>query len=188
MKYDLTKKATRGAQRTLMAFSDAMYKLLEEKSYDDISINEICQISNFPRATFYNYFEDKKDLLNYCWLLFKKESKIEQYQNVASDDLQEYLLSQIFEAMDRHRELLTKLAKNNAENSSIVSSIYEYFKNEAIIILKEHLKNQPSKVPLELIAEHYSNTILLVLRWIFIEGHPLTKREAMEYVDELLKN
>lgn len=58
MKYDLTKKSTKGAQRTLRAFSDAMYKLLAEKSYDDISINEICKISNFPRATFYNYFED----------------------------------------------------------------------------------------------------------------------------------
>lgn len=186
MKYDLTKKSTKGAQRTLRAFSDAMYKLLAEKSYDDISINEICKISNFPRATFYNYFEDKKDLLNYCWLLFKEESNIEQYHDVADEDLQEYVLGQIFEAMDQHRELLTQLAKHNANNSSIMSSIYEYFKNEAITILKQHLKNQTSKVPLELVAKHYSNTILLVLKWIFIENHPLSKREAMEYVDELL--
>lgn len=88
--------------------------------------------------------------------------------------------------MDQHRELLTQLAKHNANNSSIVSSIYEYFKNEAITILKQDLKNQTSKVPPELVAKHYSNTILLVLKWIFIENHPLSKREAMEYVDELL--
>ncbi|ETJ34337.1 hypothetical protein Q604_UNBC11238G0001, partial [human gut metagenome] len=31
------------------------------------TINELCEKANYPRATFYNYFDDINDLLNYCW-------------------------------------------------------------------------------------------------------------------------
>lgn len=187
MKYDLNQKIKRGAQRTLAAFSSAMYELLAKKAYDDISINEICQVSNFPRATFYNYFDDKNDLLNYCWFLLKKESKIEEYQDISDEELQEYLLRQIFKTMYRHQELLTQLSKNNVPGSTIIVNLYEYFKNEAINILRDRLADRKeTKLPIELIAEHYSNTILLVLKWIFLEGHPLTQTEAMEYVNRLL--
>ena len=67
MKYDITKRATKGAQRTLEAFSGTMFELLSRKSFEEITVNELCQQSNYPRATFYNYFDDKYDLLNYCW-------------------------------------------------------------------------------------------------------------------------
>ncbi len=39
--------------------------LLAEKSFEDITINEICELSNIRRATFYKHFSDKYAFLKY---------------------------------------------------------------------------------------------------------------------------
>ncbi|GAF36904.1 predicted transcriptional regulator [Lentilactobacillus farraginis DSM 18382 = JCM 14108] len=78
MKYDLSKKPTRGAQRTLTAFFKTMLGLLSKKAFETISVNEICQVSNFPRATFYNYFDDKYDLVDYCWHVLAAEIEVDR--------------------------------------------------------------------------------------------------------------
>ena len=65
MKIDVTKQLTLGARRTLKAFRIAMFEELSEKEFDKITVNDICQRSEYPRATFYNYFDDKLDLLQY---------------------------------------------------------------------------------------------------------------------------
>lgn len=37
--------------------------LLKNKHYEDISVSEVCKISNIPRKAFYRYFENKEGLL-----------------------------------------------------------------------------------------------------------------------------
>ena len=68
MKYDVSKKPTRGAQRTLDAFSRSLLALLAEQPFEQVTVNELCQRAGYPRATFYNYFDDKYDLLDYGWM------------------------------------------------------------------------------------------------------------------------
>ena len=61
MKYDLTKPLTRGAKRTLDAFRREMFSLLSEKPFEEITVGELCENAQYPRATFYNYFDGKKN-------------------------------------------------------------------------------------------------------------------------------
>ena len=76
MKKDLNAKLSRGALRTLDAFSGAMMDLLRTKPLMSISVNELCERSSYPRATFYNYFDDRDDLLTYCWTALSGKSRI----------------------------------------------------------------------------------------------------------------
>ena len=68
MKYDLTKKLTIGASRTLYSLQQSLLSLLSEKSFEEIAVGELCEKAMLPRATFYNYFDDKYDLLEYCMM------------------------------------------------------------------------------------------------------------------------
>lgn len=46
---------------------DSFYKLLEEKSYQEISISEISKNADLDRRTFYRHFKTKEELLEqYC--------------------------------------------------------------------------------------------------------------------------
>ena len=67
MKLDTNKPLTIGARRTLKALVEAMEQMLAKKDFEQIQIKEICDMSMIPRATFYNYFEDKYDLLDYVF-------------------------------------------------------------------------------------------------------------------------
>ena len=83
MKYDLNKKQSLGAKRTLDTFSKTLFLLLTKKAFEKINVNEICSTASIPRATFYNYFEDKYDLMNYCWYTLTLEIHLEDYKEIA---------------------------------------------------------------------------------------------------------
>ena len=45
------------------ALIDSFFSLLRNKSFDSITINEICDNANVTRATFYKHFNDKMSFL-----------------------------------------------------------------------------------------------------------------------------
>ena len=55
MKYDLSKKTNRFAERTLKDFSETLFSLLEKKKFEDITVNELCSVCNYPRIIFKIY-------------------------------------------------------------------------------------------------------------------------------------
>ena len=52
----------------------------------EITVGELCKCANYPRATFYNYFDDKFDLLNYCWIGLTQEIHLEEYHHMAHEE------------------------------------------------------------------------------------------------------
>ena len=56
-------KIDRRVQRTRQIICEALLALMLEKSYDKITIQEIIDRANVGRATFYNHYQDKDDLL-----------------------------------------------------------------------------------------------------------------------------
>ena len=49
----------RDTSKTTKEFEKALFKLLENKNYHDITVNEICELSNKTKMTFYHYYKDK---------------------------------------------------------------------------------------------------------------------------------
>ena len=49
--------------RSKKALRDAIVALMEERDFDDITVNDLCERADLNRGTFYNHFRDKDDLL-----------------------------------------------------------------------------------------------------------------------------
>lgn len=49
--------------RSKKALRDAMVALMEERGFDGITVNDLCERADLNRGTFYNHFRDKDDLL-----------------------------------------------------------------------------------------------------------------------------
>ena len=63
--------------KTRAALTDALYKLMCEKSLDEITVTELCQRAMIRMATFYKHFGDKTELLVYLiqeMMLLSKEN------------------------------------------------------------------------------------------------------------------
>ena len=53
----------RDTDKTKKEFEKSLFKLLSKKNYHDITINEICSLTNKTKMTFYHYYKDKDNLL-----------------------------------------------------------------------------------------------------------------------------
>lgn len=59
------KKLDLRVQKTRSALTSALYDLLCQKSFDDITVTELCEKAVIRKATFYKHFGDKTELLVY---------------------------------------------------------------------------------------------------------------------------
>ena len=53
-------------QRTYILLKEAFFKLLAKKPFEEIKVNDICNLAMIHRTTFYHHFQDKYDLLEFC--------------------------------------------------------------------------------------------------------------------------
>jgi AcrR family transcriptional regulator len=60
----IEKTPDRRTQRTRESLIHALLDLIEEKHYDQISVQDIVEHANVGRSTFYAHYENKDDLLN----------------------------------------------------------------------------------------------------------------------------
>jgi AcrR family transcriptional regulator len=56
-------KYDRRVDRTRKALREALFELIREKNYDQITVEEITERANLGRTTFYLHYKDKEDLL-----------------------------------------------------------------------------------------------------------------------------
>ncbi|GAY72390.1 TetR/AcrR family transcriptional regulator [Lentilactobacillus kosonis] len=186
MKYDLTRKPTRGATRTLNTFAETMQQLLVTKPFEKISVNEIAKNSKLPRATFYNYFDDKYDLANYCWYAMSQEINLDEYEKFKPAELITVYFERLFELLNANGELLTGIKQHNSADGLLLTSFSNYFKGEVRKIASRFDNKRTTDVPSQLVADHYCSTILLVLEWCFFYDNQVNRQTAYRYLNELL--
>jgi len=56
----------RRIEKSRQAIMDAFTKLMLEKDFEKITINEIAELANVNRGTVYSHYVDRFDLLNQC--------------------------------------------------------------------------------------------------------------------------
>ena len=148
MKYNTNKKMTRGAKRTLNDFMCTMFTMLSEKNFEEITGGELCKCANYPRATFYNYFDDKFDLLNYCWIGLT----------------------------------------HNSEIGYMFSSFQTFMNGKMRELFHSCTMSEKMLIPKEILANHYSNTLLLIWQWCILKNQDCTKEQACAYLRYLVGN
>lgn len=57
----MSEKEDLRVKRTKKALAEALMKMLYEKTLDEITVNELCDVAGIRRATFYKHYSDKFD-------------------------------------------------------------------------------------------------------------------------------
>lgn len=188
VKYDLSKRPTKGAQRTLRAFSSAMFELLELKSFEAISVNELCQRSDYPRATFYNYFDDKYDLVNYCWYLLATEIRVGEAPKLSPDEILVTYFDRLYRFFAHHHRQMTAILQHNDVDETLIASFTNYLKQTVRTIFRQVFGDLQLNIPSELLVTQCSATLLNLIEWIFLQDEPTTLAEAHRYLSILIGN
>jgi len=178
MKLNTEKPLTIGAKRTLKALREAMEDLLEKKSFDQIQIKEICEESMIPRATFYNYFEDKYDLLDYVFE--------EALAPALGGSTYEEIIAVLFDHAEKYQTHLVKILRKNPVGSTFVRLYEEFFRGGVYRYIYRSGVYDGYDIPQELMAQVTADVILDVYEWVYIKGNKIPREEIGRYIEKML--
>lgn len=176
MKYDLR------VQKTYKLLIEALFKLLKEKPFENIKLNEICEEAMIHKTTFYNHFNDKYELLKFAITELQK-SMVEQI-NTNTDDLITYYLelarlymNHIKENQNFYHSILL-----NSENSICLNIFYEMFVKD----IESKLKNINLNIPTNYFLSYHVNGVFQVISEWFKKGMIEEEETIINYLKILL--
>jgi Transcriptional regulator len=139
LKYDPNVKQSRGIERTQRAFATAMFDSLAQKPFDKITVNGLCQKADYPRATFYNYFDDKFDLLNFCWFKLGQDTHLDVSDTQKGKLTIKETFAQIYKLFKDQQSLLLSIIENNPIDSPLVNHFVRHFTDVIYASVKKML-------------------------------------------------
>lgn len=187
MKYDLTKKQTIGASRTLYSLQQAMLSMLCQKSFEAIAVGELCEKAMLPRATFYNYFDDKYDLLEYCFMVIRDRLDSGFTDGETCTTRMNTLLENCFEFFDQNSTTVQAVLTNNPPNLYLINQIRFFLQSNMAAAFEREAGSHRFSVPQEMAAKLYSQAILIVLEWKYLDKRACSKAQAKAYVEQMVR-
>ena len=186
MKFNLSGKTSRFAKRTLADFSEKMIVMLADMPLEEISVQKICDVCNYPRSTFYNYFEDIYDLMDYCWIAIMKDMDIEKYLNAQGEQNTEQIFSLLYEYLDRYRSQIYRILLKNSLEGRCMASLRTFMKKQIGQIISKCPGTRDFPVREDIMVDYYVATLEMLLEKCFFAKKQLSKEEALQAVDFLL--
>ena len=186
VKYDVSAGISRSAGRVFTSFRRALFNLLQHQSFESISVQTLCNAADYPRSTFYNYFDDIYDLLDYCLQAPIKSFNREKYVGLPPEERVFAIFSDLYDLMERKREDFVRVFQVNKRNGVLQSSMIKRLQQEVYSSLAGALPEREGGLPREMLAEHCCGVIYLVLTWCFFNPKPLGRDLAMESIRQLL--
>ena len=187
MEQDLGRRKTKFAERALGDFSQALIDALKEQRIESIKVSDLCEMAGYPRSTFYNYFEDLYDLLAYCWDRMADEISLDDYPSIPARERTGILFERCYDYLDSYRETIAQIMRHNPMDGHFIASLRRYIWKRIYAIIVTSPCSKKYQLPYELVAEHYANTIQILLEWCFIRKQQLSKAEALEALHYLLE-
>lgn len=185
MKFEQIDKNKSFAKRLLNDFSRGLFDLLKEKKLESITIAQLCSKTSYPRSTFYNYFEDIYDLMDYCWQSVSEQMKITDFQSIEHDKRTLELFDRVYDYMEENREVIDRLLRHNPTDGAMLLSLDRFIRKTIYRMVNECAFSYKYPVPFEVIAQHYSNTAQMILSACFMDK-TISKDQALSYMDFLL--
>lgn len=179
----MDKKEDLRVRKTHKLLCNALFELLQEKPFEDIKLNEICDRSMVHKTTFYNHFSDKYELLKYAILELQKEL-ISDIANNEEENLVEYycnIAKLYMEHMKENSKLYSSFLNYNKDSIS-VDIFYNNFKQD----IENKLSNKSVLIPKNYISNYYvSGVFSLILEW-FKNGMKESEDLMITYLKSLI--
>jgi AcrR family transcriptional regulator len=178
-------KKDRRTRRTRQLLRSALLSLLKEKRYQEISVQDIIERADVARSTFYMHYVDKDDLLTGGQGVFA-ENLGEQLTAHAGENHTSIFSSRAwFYHIQAQVPILKVIAKDSAMElamKTLRGIIHRSFEEG----MQTHSQIEKASMPLPLIVDYLTDTLMTLLTWWFKDGMRYTPEQMDEMFQQLV--
>lgn len=181
------KKTDIRVKRTYRQLYQALIELLAEKSFDEITIIEICTKAEIHRATFYKHFVDKYDFLHTCLkmkleeLSFEPEETKYKAETVKTSCMM--MVNRILDFVVENMNLLKRVKQNeySCTFNTVLTECVSDFLTSRLKSLTDISDKLGDNIYMD--SHFYSGAIVNLIRWWIDGENNLKKEDIMNYAE-----
>lgn len=161
--------------KTKEALADSFRELVLSMPFSKISIKMITDRAGVIRPTFYNYFQDKYEVIEY---LFEKDIA-ENVRNTLNEGREQEAIKLMFLCFEKNMKYYCRLFETKGQNS-FEEYFGQYIHNTCLNILKRHpLKQLSSDLITPEVIAHFNALILIEIIKLWLRHSPPISAEEM---------
>ena len=166
--------------KTRKAIYQAFLHLLNQKDYEAITVQEIIDLADVGRSTFYSHYESKELLLDeLCQKLF--HHLFERSEHLSPQDY----LAHIFQHFKKNQDHVTSLLLS--KNDYFIRQLRKELEHDVYPMVADELIKAHPTLPhsylKHLVVSHFIET----LSWWLKKGKSYTEQEVTQFYLEILK-
>ena len=171
----------RRTRKTRQILREALLTLLKEKRYEDVSVQDIIARADVARSTFYVHYVDKDDLLTGSHGIFA-ENLGEQMLAHAGESGSAFSSRTWFYHIQAQGDILKVIAKDSAMELAM-KTLHGIIHDSVQKGMQAHAPIKNASVPLPLIVDYLTDTLMTLIKWWFKDG----MRSTPEQMDEMFQ-
>lgn len=185
----MQKKEDLRIRKTKANLYKALLQVMSQKTFEEIKITDICNVSMINRSTFYDHFSDKYELL--ASLLKDLNNELISHLRIDKEitSLKEYyveLIKHIIDFQNKNLNIFSAFAILRKNNNSIAyDMLREAIQQEVCKKINEEYINK-SKVPAEIISLFYVSAVISVAMEIIQDKNKYTDEDLITYLEQLI--
>lgn len=174
--------------KTKKQIYEGLLNMLEEKSFEEIKISEVCKIANINRSTFYSHFKDKYDLFDSLMKdsqakLMTELEKQKEFTNLKSYYME--IIKILLNHIEEEKEVYKTIMIHN-RYSIVLDMIQNTILDHLSKKMAEEIKGRKTKIPPDFTAAFYLGGIVNIgMGWI-LNPKNITQEEIYQYINLLV--
>lgn len=177
-------------QKTYMALTSTFIKLLEEKRFEDITVNELCDRAMIRRATFYKHFGDKYEFFTFVIREIQAEFDQEIAGSLDTDmpiDFYITIVRRVIIFFTEREKLIQSVLKSECF-PSLLRILSEQVEFDILQKLKEDAeKGYKLIADPEVMAHFFTGAILETLQWWLTRKKPISLESVERQIVDMMK-
>lgn len=177
-------------EKTYLFLHNAFTELLEEKHFEDVTVNELCERAMIRRTTFYKHFADKYEYFTFYMKEVCAGFQDQLPPDVMTNDMNSYFLymcRELLRFISKHEKLVMNVVDSNMF-PLLLDSLSENIMYDVLNVLQQmestKLLNTSQR---EGIAAFYSGGLLNTLRLWLKRGTSIDEEQFLLVISDFLK-
>ena len=187
MTRDSNRRTNISSIRTRKKLADALLTVLEDISFDKLTVMDICTAAGLPRATFYNHFLDKYDLLKYMFKTTAATIMPDSLPDIIAErDCLKAVTDTLLRYIEENPELFRRIS-----SAGLNSVFFSEIKNNVKLLLLNFFNARLAKghsyaADTNLLSEFYANAIVFTVQDRMETVMPADRNEFIDSILQLV--